>query len=181
MALLFVLLRSLAGAFIQAIRDNEEAAASLGVRVLQNKRLIFVLSALGCAAAGALWLSSLISFQPKTYFKRSVDGLHDFHDPRRRSGDIRRADSRRRDLLLIETFFGGKRRLVSGRTWRDSASLRSLFAARPLGRHSRPLRHSSPANRVSIAINRCGIDGMLPGPNSSNPPERTRKPDLELP
>jgi branched-chain amino acid transport system permease protein len=30
--------------------------------------MIFVLAAVGCSAAGALWLASLISFQPKTYF-----------------------------------------------------------------------------------------------------------------
>jgi branched-chain amino acid transport system permease protein len=106
-ALLFALLRSRAGASIQAIRDNEEAAASLGVRVLQNKRLIFVLSALGCAAAGALWLGSLISFQPKTYFSVQwtaymifmvlVGGLGTFEGP------ILGAVT----FFLIETFFGG--------------------------------------------------------------------------
>jgi branched-chain amino acid transport system permease protein len=64
----FFLLRSRTGAAIQSIRDNEEAAASIGVRVMATKRLIFVLAATGCAAAGALTLSTLISFQPKTYF-----------------------------------------------------------------------------------------------------------------
>ncbi len=67
-ALVFFLLRSRMGASIQAIRDNEEAAASVGVRVMATKRIIFVLAAVGCAAAGALTLSTLISFQPKTYF-----------------------------------------------------------------------------------------------------------------
>jgi branched-chain amino acid transport system permease protein len=66
--LVFVLLRSRTGAAIQAIRDNEEAAASVGVRVFATKRLIFVLAAAGCAAAGSLTLSTLITFQPKTYF-----------------------------------------------------------------------------------------------------------------
>jgi branched-chain amino acid transport system permease protein len=66
--LVFVLLRSRTGAAIQAIRDNEEAAASVGVRVFATKRLIFVLAAVGCAAAGSLTLSTLITFQPKTYF-----------------------------------------------------------------------------------------------------------------
>ena len=56
----FFLLRSRTGAAIQAIRDNEDAAAT--------KRLIFVLAAAGCAAAGSLMLSTLVSFQPKTYF-----------------------------------------------------------------------------------------------------------------
>ncbi len=65
---LFVLLRSRAGAAIQAIRDNEGAAASLGVRVLATKRLIFVLAAFGAAMAGALWLATAITFQPRTYF-----------------------------------------------------------------------------------------------------------------
>jgi branched-chain amino acid transport system permease protein len=65
---LFFLLRSRTGASIQAIRDNEEAAASLGVRVLAAKRILFVLAAIGAAMAGALWLASFLTFQPKTYF-----------------------------------------------------------------------------------------------------------------
>ncbi|SOC82644.1 amino acid/amide ABC transporter membrane protein 2, HAAT family (TC 3.A.1.4.-) [Ensifer adhaerens] len=65
---LFFLLRSRTGAAIQAIRDSEEAAASLGVDAIRTKRLIFVIAAGGIAAAGALWLASAISFQPKTYF-----------------------------------------------------------------------------------------------------------------
>ena len=66
--MVFFMLRSQTGAALQAIRDSEEAAASVGVRVLPTKRLIFVLSAFGCAAAGALWLATSVTFQPKTYF-----------------------------------------------------------------------------------------------------------------
>ena len=66
--IVFFLLRSKTGSALQAIRDSEEAAASVGVRVLPTKRLIFVLSAFGCAAAGALWLATSVTFQPKTYF-----------------------------------------------------------------------------------------------------------------
>ena len=65
---LFVLLRSRVGAAIQAIRDSEEAAASLGVRVLGTKRTLFVLAAVGAGMAGALWLATAITFQPKTFF-----------------------------------------------------------------------------------------------------------------
>ena len=68
LGMLFVLLRSRVGAAIQAIRDNEDAAASLGVRVLGTKRLLFILAALGAAMAGALWLATAVTFQPKTYF-----------------------------------------------------------------------------------------------------------------
>ncbi len=65
---LFALLRSRTGAAIQAIRDNEEAAGSLGINVTGTKRLIFVLAAFGIGVAGTLWLASATTFQPKTYF-----------------------------------------------------------------------------------------------------------------
>ncbi len=65
---LFVLLRSRTGAAIRSIRDHEGAAASLGVRVLATKRLVFSLAAFGVALAGALWLATAITFQPRTYF-----------------------------------------------------------------------------------------------------------------
>ncbi len=68
LAVVFVLLRSPLGAAIQAIRDNEEAAESVGVRVVRAKRLIFALSGFGAALAGALWVATAITFQPKTYF-----------------------------------------------------------------------------------------------------------------
>ncbi|CAN7428857.1 branched-chain amino acid ABC transporter permease [Pararhizobium sp. LjRoot238] len=65
---LFTLLRSRTGAAIQAIRDNEDAAAAVGVHVIGTKRLLFVLAAFGIAVAGGLWLASATTFQPKTYF-----------------------------------------------------------------------------------------------------------------
>ncbi len=65
---IFVLLRSPFGASVQAIRDDPEAAASLGVRVLGAKRVVFILAAFGCALAGVLWLSTSVTFQPKTNF-----------------------------------------------------------------------------------------------------------------
>ena len=68
LVLFFLLLRSRAGAAIQACRDSEEAAAALGVRVQRIKLGVFVLAAFGAALAGALWLSTAITFQPKTYF-----------------------------------------------------------------------------------------------------------------
>ncbi|MFT4184797.1 MAG: branched-chain amino acid ABC transporter permease [Rhizobium sp.] len=65
---LFVLLRSRVGSAIQAIRDSEEAAETLGVNVVATKRILFMLAAFGTAIAGAVWLGSATSFQPKTYF-----------------------------------------------------------------------------------------------------------------
>jgi len=68
LALVFALLRSPLGAAIQAIRDNEEAAESIGVRVERAKRLVFMLAAFGAALAGALWVATALTFQPKAYF-----------------------------------------------------------------------------------------------------------------
>jgi branched-chain amino acid transport system permease protein len=68
LAAVFALLRGRLGASVQAIRDDEDAAESVGVRVLASKRTIFFLAAFGCALAGSLWLATSITFQPRTYF-----------------------------------------------------------------------------------------------------------------
>jgi branched-chain amino acid transport system permease protein len=64
----FWLLRSRIGAAAQAIRDDEEAAASIGIDVMRIKQIIFVLAAFGCALAGTIWLASAITFLPRTNF-----------------------------------------------------------------------------------------------------------------
>jgi branched-chain amino acid transport system permease protein len=68
LAAVFVLLRSRLGASMQAIRDDEQAAGSVGVRVLRAKLVVFVLAAVGCGAAGAVWLAGQLTFQPNSYF-----------------------------------------------------------------------------------------------------------------
>lgn len=68
LGLSLLLLRSRRGAALQAIRDDEEAAASLGVRVLPLKLLLFVLAAFGCGAAGALILANTLFIQPQSIF-----------------------------------------------------------------------------------------------------------------
>ncbi len=102
----YAMLRGRIGSAAQAIRDNEEAAVSVGVRIVPTKRLIFVLSAFGCAAAGALWLATAITFQPKTYFSVQwtafmifmvlVGGIGTFEGPI--IGAV--------IFFLVETFFG---------------------------------------------------------------------------
>ena len=68
LAALFVLLRSPFGASLQAIRDDEEAARSLGVRVGSRKRLLFVLAGLGCGAAGVLVVANTLFIEPSSVF-----------------------------------------------------------------------------------------------------------------
>ncbi|HVV10144.1 branched-chain amino acid ABC transporter permease [Amycolatopsis sp.] len=68
LGIVFVLLRSRTGPALQAIRDDEEAAGSLGVRVLPAKRLLFVIAAFGCGAAGALTVANSLYIQPQSIF-----------------------------------------------------------------------------------------------------------------
>ncbi|WP_181803185.1 branched-chain amino acid ABC transporter permease [Streptomyces shenzhenensis] len=65
---LFLLLRHRTGAALQAIRDDEDAAASLGVRVRPLKFMLFVLAGFGCGAAGALTLANTLFIQPQSIF-----------------------------------------------------------------------------------------------------------------
>jgi branched-chain amino acid transport system permease protein len=68
LVLLFLLLRNRTGVSLQAIRDDEEAAASLGVRVGRLKFVLFVLAGFGCGAAGALTLANTLFIQPQSIF-----------------------------------------------------------------------------------------------------------------
>ena len=65
---LVLLLRRRTGAALQAIRDDEDAAASVGVRVRPLKLLLFVLAGFGCGAAGALTLANTLFIQPQSIF-----------------------------------------------------------------------------------------------------------------
>ncbi len=152
--LVFFLLRSRTGASIQAIRDSEEAAASVGVRVMATKRIIFVLAAAGCAAAGAITLSTLLTFQPRTYFgvqwtaymifMTLVGGLGTFEGPL--LGAVL--------FFAIESLFGGSRRVVSRRARRGGAGVLAVSTARHLGRTRRALRSFRHAGRVPLALPR---------------------------
>lgn len=68
LAFVFVMLRSRLGASLQAIRDDEEAAASVGVRVMSGKRILYVVAAVGFGIAGALTLANTMFIQPNSIF-----------------------------------------------------------------------------------------------------------------
>jgi branched-chain amino acid transport system permease protein len=107
LGVLFALLRGRLGTAIQAIPHDQDAALSVGVKVLATKRVVFVLAATGCAIGGALWLASAITFQPKAYFgvqwtaymlfMTLVGGIGTFEGPV--IGALL--------FFLVETYFGG--------------------------------------------------------------------------
>ncbi|HEY0124396.1 MAG TPA: branched-chain amino acid ABC transporter permease [Rhizobium sp.] len=103
----FALMRSRAGAAMQAIRDNEDAATSVGVRVIATKRLLFVLAAFGIAVAGGLWLATATTFQPKTYFSVQWTAYMIFMVLVGGIGKFEGAILGAVLFFVIETFFGG--------------------------------------------------------------------------
>lgn len=107
LAILFGLLRGSTGAAIRAIRDNEDAAAAVGVRVTGTKRLLFVLAAFGIGVAGALWLATSITFQPKTYFSVQWTAYMIFMVLVGGIGTFEGAILGALVFFLIETWFGG--------------------------------------------------------------------------
>lgn len=64
----YLLLRSRLGLVLASIRDNEVAARSAGVNVQTARRLIFVIAAAGCGAAGAVLAISQPFVQPSSVF-----------------------------------------------------------------------------------------------------------------
>jgi branched-chain amino acid transport system permease protein len=68
LGLTLVLLRSRVGLSLQAIRDDERAARSLGVPVDRAKRIIFLLAGIGCGAAGAITMVNTLTVTPDSIF-----------------------------------------------------------------------------------------------------------------
>lgn len=66
-AIVVGLLRSRIGPGLTAVRDDQTAARSSGVRTERSKRLVFLLGAAGCGAAEALLARSL-RVQPDSAF-----------------------------------------------------------------------------------------------------------------
>jgi branched-chain amino acid transport system permease protein len=87
----YLLLSSRMGLDLTAIRDNELAARSVGVRVTLAQRLVYVVSAGGCGAAGAILIISQlnvlasavfsVSWSAKMIFIALIGGLGSIEGP----------------------------------------------------------------------------------------------------
>jgi branched-chain amino acid transport system permease protein len=64
----WLMLRSSLGQALRALRDSDRAADALGVRVTRVKLVAFVVSAAGCAIAGAIIYLNLLRVQPSAAF-----------------------------------------------------------------------------------------------------------------
>jgi branched-chain amino acid transport system permease protein len=65
---IYLLLRSRLGLALTAVRDDETAARGVGVRVGVAKRIVYLVAAAGCAAAGGLLLVSTLNVTPDSDF-----------------------------------------------------------------------------------------------------------------
>lgn len=63
-----LVVRSRLGLALQAVRDSEVSAASLGVDVTSTKRMVYVIASVGCAIAGAAYYLQLLRIQPTAAF-----------------------------------------------------------------------------------------------------------------
>jgi branched-chain amino acid transport system permease protein len=66
--IVYVLLRSRLGLALRAVRDREEAAATLGVDVLRTKVIVYVLASTICGLTGAVIYLTLLRVQPAATF-----------------------------------------------------------------------------------------------------------------
>jgi branched-chain amino acid transport system permease protein len=107
LGLVFFLLRRRIGTSLQAVRDDEEAAASLGVNVARSKRVLFIVAAVGCGIAGALYPRQHAVHPDQLGLRGAVDGIHAVHGAGRRSRHLRGPDPRRDHIFyLIQAQFG---------------------------------------------------------------------------
>ncbi|HEX5013219.1 MAG TPA: branched-chain amino acid ABC transporter permease [Candidatus Limnocylindrales bacterium] len=67
-AVVALIMRSRLGLALRAIRDGEMSAASVGVNVQRTKRIVFLVAAVGCAVAGAVYYLQLLRIQPNAAF-----------------------------------------------------------------------------------------------------------------
>jgi len=68
LAAVYFLLRSRLGLSLTAIRDNELAAASSGVRVGRARMIVFIVAAVRCAAAGGVLAIDQLQVEPSAVF-----------------------------------------------------------------------------------------------------------------
>jgi ABC-type branched-subunit amino acid transport system permease subunit len=71
MLAVYLLLRGRLGLVLTAIRDDEAAARSSGVRVGLARLLVFIVAGIGCGAAGAVLAISQLQVQPSAVFSIS--------------------------------------------------------------------------------------------------------------
>jgi ABC-type branched-subunit amino acid transport system permease subunit len=140
----YFLLRSRVGLVLTAIRDDERAARSSGVRVGTARLLVFVAAAAGCGAAGGV----LAIQHLRRRVQRAVDRRDGVRGDHRRHRHDRGADHRHRRLHRAPADAGVLQRLVPDHPRPGRHRDRDLLQARPLGHPRRQAQHRPPPHRL---------------------------------
>ena len=64
----YLIMRSRLGLGFTAIRDDATAAGSLGVRVTSSKRIVYLVSSMGCALAGIMIAANTLHITPESVY-----------------------------------------------------------------------------------------------------------------
>ncbi|HKD97448.1 MAG TPA: branched-chain amino acid ABC transporter permease, partial [Micromonosporaceae bacterium] len=67
----YLLMRSRLGLALTAVRDDERAAATAGVMVSRAKRIVYLVAAAGCGAAGGILIVSTLDVHPDSAYSVS--------------------------------------------------------------------------------------------------------------
>ena len=118
-------------------RQRGGRCESIGVRVARAKRMVFTLAAFGAALAGALWVATALTFQPKAYFSPQWTAYMIFMALVGGLGTFEGAILGAVVFFAIEAWFGDAGRLVSRRPRRDRAGLRAASSRAAYGAGSR--------------------------------------------
>ena len=96
---IYLLLYSRLGLGILSVRDDEVAAASVGVNVWRNRFIAYVAAAAGSGLAGAISFYGGAVHYSHNWFRFELGSRHDLHRDHRRNRNTRRANHR--DFRLL--------------------------------------------------------------------------------
>ena len=169
LAIVFFLLRSPLGAAIQAIRDDEEAAESVGVRVVARQAHHFRARRLRRRARWRAVGRDRPHLPAQDLLQPAMDRLHDLHGAGRRPRHLRGRDPRRGRLLRHRGLV--RRRRASGTL---SGSARPRWSSRwrcraASGAGSRTAPRCAFC-RSAIGFDFCDVDAAKPGDATTAPP-----------
>ena len=101
LALVYLLLRSRYGLGLTAMRDSETASESQGIAVERTKLTVYLISAVGCGLAGALYFLNVSAHLAGCGLRGELERVHHLHRGDRRHRHYRGADHRHASVLCV--------------------------------------------------------------------------------
>ena len=154
LATVYLVLRGRLGLVLTAVRDNEIGARSVGADVGSAKRIVFLVAAAGCGAAGGLLLLSQLNVLSTSVFSVSWSAKMIFVVIIGGIGSIEGPIVGTAIYFALQTGARPVRRLVLHRPRRRGDRHRPVGPARGVGRDRRPDQPASVPDRVLVVDDR---------------------------